>query len=253
MTRMLAAIIVLALLSPTLAGEPVVGSGVQAEETRQLAEFEEIDLRINGDLNVTIGEATPLTISGDDNILPLIKTEVRKGRLTISAEKSFDSEHGLKLAVTVPDLTFARVAGSGDMRISELDSEDLRVEVKGSGDIKFSGRAHRLAVSVEGSGDAHGSGLSTDEASASVQGSGDVKLTGRATRLTANVTGSGDVDASGLATDQASVAIQGSGDVRVDVAEALQVSIRGSGDVSYTGEPSVVQHIDGSGDVRRKR
>ncbi len=282
MKRMLPSVFVLSLLSPVFAGCNVVGSGVVVTQTRQLAEFDEIEFRIAGDFHVAIGKPTPLQIEGDENILPLIKTEVRDGRLVISAESSFKTKHDPEFRVTVANHKAAEIHGSGEMHVGELDNESFDVVVRGSGDLHVEGKTERLAVSVRGSGDVLGSGLKAGEVSVAINGSGDVKvnvtgavdsdamvtvagsvavaihgsgdvrLEGKAERLVVSIDGSGDFQGSSLTVRDATVAIDGSGDAEVSVTDALNVAIHGSGDVLYSGNPKLSKVIVGSGDVQRR-
>ncbi len=225
MTRMLVALVALLVLSPVLAQDQdtLVGSGRTITETRELAEFDAIELRISGDAHVTIGKPTPFEITGDDNILPLIKTEVHERRLVISAEYKFKTKHPPDLKITVANLTAAAVAGSGDMDICGVDNESLCLNVSGSGDLRFEGKTAALA--------------------ANIAGSGDIRLTGKAEQLAAGVTGSGDIRGFDLAADNATVSIKGSGDAKVNVSGALTIQIFGSGDVHYKGNPTVCQQV----------
>ncbi len=64
---MTSAVISLVLLAAPTVGPPkdqVIGSGNSVTETRQLAEFDEIEFRVAGDFKVTIAEkATPLRMA----------------------------------------------------------------------------------------------------------------------------------------------------------------------------------------------
>jgi hypothetical protein len=219
MTRMLATLVPVALLvlSPVLAQDKntVVGSGRTITETRELAEFDTVELCIAGDAYITIGKPTPLQIAADDNLLPLIKTEVRERRLVISTEYKFKTQHLPKIKIT------------------GVNNESLALNVNGSGDLDFEGKTATLA--------------------ANVTGSGDMKLTGKAEQLTASVAGSGDIHGFDLIAASAAVTVKGSGDARVNVAKSLDVQILGSGDVYYKGNPTVCQQIAGSGDVKKRR
>jgi hypothetical protein len=247
--------------------DPVVGSGVAVTETRELPEFDAIELHIKADVQVQIGKPTALEITGDDNIVPLVKTEVSDGRLAIRADRAFESKHALKIAVTVADLKAAAVFSSGDLNIQGLDNKSIALTVHGSGDLGAIGKTEQLTVTIHGSGDVGASDLQAGAASvtihgsgdadvhvlgafdAVIHGSGDVRAVGKADRLTASINGSGDLRAYDLEAREASVSINGSGDANVNVSESLNVVIHGSGDVHYKGSPKIRQVAPGTGHV----
>lgn len=234
MNRMLVVLAALLVLSPALAEDQdtLVGSGRVSTETRELVEFDAVELRISGDAHITIGKPTALEITADDNLLPLIKTEIHEGRLVISSDYKFKTQHTPNIKITVADLKAAAVAGSGDIHIVGVDNQRLCLSVNGSGDLRFEGKTEALAVDVTGSGD--------------------VKLTGKAEQLAASVAGSGDIHGFDLIAASAAVTVKGSGDVKVNVAKSLNIQVFGSGDVHYKGNPTVCQQVAGSGDVKRR-
>lgn len=215
---MTSAVLPLVLLIVPAVGPPqdkVVGSGHSVTEKRQLAEFDEIEFRIAGDFTVTVTDKiAPLEIDTDDNILPLITTEVVDGRLIVDAKQPFKTKHEPDLKVAVTSLKRVTIMGSGDMTAKGLDNDKFHAEINGSADLRLYGKTDRLAVEVNGSGD---------------------------------------VFAFELAARQVEISINGSGDVRVSAAESLAVTIAGSGDVKYIGQPTLEKKIVGSGDVRRHR
>ena len=212
------AVLSLVLLAAPTFGPPkdqVVGSGNSVTETRELAEFDEIEFRVAGDFKVTIAEkATPLEIDADDNILPLITTEVVDGRLIVDSTKPFKAKHSPDFKVSVASLNRLLVLGAGDMTVRGLDNYKFRLDINGSADVRLSGKSDELKIVVNGSGDVH---------------------------------------AFELSARQTDISIAGSGDVRVSSSETLEVSIAGSGDVKYLGKPTVHKSIAGSGDVRRHK
>ena len=163
------------LVVPTF-GPPkdkVVGSGNSVTETRQLAEFDEIEFRVAGDFKVTIAEkATPLEIDADDNILPLITTEVVDGRLIVDSERPFKTKHSPDFKVAVTSLNRVIVQGAGDMTVRGLDNYKFELEINGSADVRLSGKSDELKIAVNGSGDVHAYELSARQTDISIAGSG---------------------------------------------------------------------------------
>ena len=189
------------------------GSGVRATEARHVEAFHAVRISGSAEVDIEVGAATNLTITGDDNLLPYVRTRVQDGELRVSMKSgSYDWREGLVVNIGTPDLNGVTISGSGDITVHEAAGEYLSLEINGSGDVRATG--------------------SVDKLEAFVSGSGDFKL-------------------AGLQVRDASVAIRGSGDAHLSALESLEIDISGSGDVRYHGDPVVRSSIRGSGDVRR--
>lgn len=186
------------------------GSGNVVTETRDVSGFEEIDVRGSGEVVVDVTGTESLTVEADDNILPLLETEVHGGVLVLSVESNIDPTVGPKYTITAATLQGVSIAGSGDVTASAVDVDRLEVDIAGSGDVSPTGTAGELLVSIAGSGRYQGEDL--------------VAATG-------------------------SVNVSGSGNAVVNVTDELDVDIAGSGNVEYMGSPTLTQSISGSGEV----
>lgn len=191
-------------------GHSVRGSGVRAEADRAVAEFHAIELETSATVEVKVGEAPSLHLSGDDNLLSLVETEVRNGVLVIDLSRSASFRCGLELVIGTPALERFDIEGSGDVKIQGLADGQVQLAIEGSGTIHAQGTARKLIGSIEGSGT-----LSLAE----------------------------------LAADEAELSIEGSGSMDVHVAKVLHYSIEGSGDIQYAGGPQLAGQIEGSGSV----
>jgi hypothetical protein len=211
------------------------GSGRSVSETRSVAAFDSIAVGGSIDLVVSQGDKTSLQVQADDNLLPLLITEVESGRLKIGWKRGENINHrgSVKVTVVTPKLTALSAAGSGKVELQAFNTPALK-------------------LSVAGSSNATLSTLSTEDLSVSIAGSGDVRGSGKATKLKVSIAGSGDVRLSDLKSDEVGVTIAGSGDAQVNAQKTLNVSIAGSGDVSYTGDATVKSSVAGSGSVKKR-
>ena len=160
-----------------------------------------------------IGPEPRVEITGDDNIVPLITSDVHGDRLEIGTRKSFRPSVHLIARITVPRLTGIGLIGSGDITAHGVQSDRLGVTLSGSGTIRADGTAHEARVEL---------------------------------------TGSGTVALDQLAAERAAVTVSGSGDVAVAAGKALDVTITGSGDVTYRGDPELKKQVTGSGSVKKR-
>jgi hypothetical protein len=189
----------------------VRGSGNVASETRDVSGFDEIELTGSGRVNVSVTGTESLIVEADDNILPILETEVRNGRLVLGSKQSYSTTNGVVYTITATNLTRVSVSGSGDFMITGVDTDLFSVDLSGSGEVEAVGESRRLDVSISGSGDFRGDGLVTRDGEVSVSGSGYALVN---------------------ATDFLEVAVSGSGDVEYLGSPELSVSESGSGEVS---------------------
>ncbi len=227
----------LTLLPPIAiaAGAPeVVGSGVARTETRNLSGFHGLALSIDARLELNQDGSEGLTITGDDNIVPLVETVVEDGTLNVRWKKGIHSTSYKDLAIVVHanSVDALAIAGSGEIRAKTLKAGNLRLSLAGSG---------RAAVDA----------LNADSANVSIEGSGSIAAAGRIGSLDVSVAGSGRLSAAKLESQKARIAVAGSGRATVWAAQALDASVLGSGTVRYYGNPRVHSAVAGSGTVRQ--
>ncbi len=249
------------------------GSGVAKEESRAVANFSQVTLALPANVTITQGSTESLTISADDNLLPLMTTRVVNNELLIEGDnnRGFSTKREIKIRLMVKTLNGLNIKGSGDVSGDQLNSDKFNISILGSGDVKFNTiRADMLTIGIVGSGDINVNNVEAKSLDTRVQGSGDVKFGEvKAGQVSIAVAGSGDISAAGTA-DKVIIELSGSGDVRagrliardVDVkvvasgdadvyaTEKLNASVRGSGDIRYAGAPkNVSKEIKGSGSI----
>ena len=211
------------------------GSGDLITEERDLDEFTSIENSGPFDLFVTVGEDQSLAITIDDNLMDVVQTRVRRGTLEIYSKHNFKSHRRSRIDITVPKLEELTVDGSGDIEVTNVQSEEFDIEISGSGDVDLTE-------------------MNAGEMYISIDGSGDVRADGQAQQLEIGINGSGDVDARRLEAEDVTVKVHGSGDVKVFASESFYGRVYGSGDITYWGNPeNESSRVSGSGDIRRKR
>lgn len=215
-------------------GPGVSGEGPKVTKTLDIATFDGLALNIAADVMIRQGSPQSVKIEAQQNIIDLLKKEVKDGVWKISFEKNVRNASDIKIWVTVADIKQLSVSGSGSI-IGENSFSNLGA----------------LALAVSGSGAIK---LDSDSKSldAAISGSGNMSLNGNTGASTMRISGSGDIEAFGLKARTCEVKISGSGDSNVNVSESLDVAIAGSGDVYYKGKPSVRSKISGSGNVQSK-
>lgn len=213
-------------------GIPAQGGG--GTRTYAVADFTAVDLRGADDVDVRVGPGFSVRADGDAKVLDHLKIEKVGDALRIGRTRTSGwswGGKGARISVTLPRLTSAAVAGSGDITIDRVQGASFDASGAGSGTLSVG----ELAV---------------DEAKVSIAGSGGAKLAGTAKTLRIEIAGSGDVAAGDLKTQTADISIAGSGSVRADVSGTAEVSIMGSGDVDVGPAAKCQISKMGSGSVR---
>jgi hypothetical protein len=211
----------------------VVGSGSIQSEDRDVPSFDAIDVEGSGNVTIRQAPGQSVSVEADDNVLPLVKTEVVGGVLHLGLVHGARVTHLTRLEFTVasPIVRGITISGSGNAQTaSPLRAEDMVLDIRGSGSIACDLDASTLTASVGGSG-----GITTR---------------GHADRLTVKIGGSGSVRARELESSFAEVTVNGSGDAVVYATNTVNISISGSGSVQYGGGATATVHSSGSGSAR---
>ncbi len=206
------------------------------EMTYDLADFTEISTAGSQDVIITLGDEFSVRSEGSPQALALLEVEVENGRLSISPDDDFNWNRGLQLQsatfhVTLPNLSFIALAGSGDVSVDRIVGESFSTTIARSGTLTIGS-------------------MEVDEVDLSIVGSGDIIASGTARETRIAIGGSGEIMAPGLRSEEALVRIGGSGDVALGVSEDASISIAGSGDVDITGTDNCSLTRVGSGEVR---
>ncbi|WP_287256587.1 head GIN domain-containing protein [Moorena sp. SIO4E2] len=171
----------------------VQGSSVLKTESRKLSPFTGIDVSGSYDIEIVIQPTTNLEISGDDNILPLIITEVRDNTLFIYPEKSISPKTLLTIKASSQNIEQLSSHGANYVKIYNVNNQRLEIEKNGSGKTELYGNTKELYLKVYGAVDVNGKNLSSTKAKVDLFGASQVDVYATE-KLTANVFGLGNIN-----------------------------------------------------------
>jgi hypothetical protein len=210
----------------------VDGNGDREDESRSVAAFSRIRSDCELDVQVVQGDQQSLTVSLDSNLLDLVETRVSGDTLFVKLNDQVDQTVvGPHILITVPQLSAAKLAGSGNMTLAfDAPEQPLDLYLSGSGDLRFNGTTAALG--------------------AYLSGSGDVRLEGETSDADLKLSGSGSIRGQRLAASSATIELSGSGDVSANVQDSVSVALSGSGEIDLFG-PATVDSYErtGSGDL----
>lgn len=213
----------------------VVGSGNSITEEREIEGVEGVVLSFVGDLRITQGDEEKLVITADDNVMPLITTEVRDGVLTIGSKSTLGLQTTSKLQydLTVRELNSVRLTGAGNAGMDGLETGDLTLAITGAGNMSLQNVDAR---SID----------------ATLSGLGNIEVSGVAARQNVELTGAGNYGGGDLRSGAADVRLTGLGSATVWAIETLDATISGAGSIDYYGDPQVTQQVSGLGAISSK-
>ena len=191
----------------------VRGSGVRKTEKRDLPAFTSIETTGAFEVEVTCQKAASFEIEADDNLLPLIDTEVKGGVLRVTTTKHYSSRGSIVLRIAIPNLESVRSTGAGKFHILDLKNDAFRIDSTGAATVVAEGQSKSVEISS---------------------------------------TGAGKIDAHNLRANKANVRVTGAAGVEVNAIDELDVTVSGVGRVTYSGSPKVTKHVSGAGQVTKK-
>jgi hypothetical protein len=232
-TGILSAILItlLIIVSCNVIGE--MGSGNVIREERKVSTFNGIEVSGAFDIMLTQGTANSVIIEADDNLMNLIRTDVRDNILVIENKKPISHSKSLKVFITFTELKSIDLSGAVDIESQgKLTLSDLVISGSGASDGKLDMDVQKLKIDCSG-----GSKL---------------KLSGSAKDVDVDASGAVDLFAFDFPAETYKLSISGAGKADINVSKELNVDISGAASVHYKGNPTKnVQDISGAGSVKK--
>lgn len=174
--------------------------GPVRSETREVKDFNAIDMEGDGRIQIVIGSPASLTIEGRELVVQRTTTEVRDGTLYIKNQRRdwimASGSRRLALRITVPSLASLKLDGGNDVRVTGFNGGSARVDLKGAANLKADGVLDSLTVAMAGAGHADFSKVVANDAKVTVDGVGAVYVNSTAS-LDATMNGVGAILYSG--------------------------------------------------------
>jgi uncharacterized protein YajQ (UPF0234 family) len=171
----------------------VAGSGSSKIDKRSVPAFTKVDISGAYEVEIVAQKEQSVEIEGDDNLLPLIKTEVRNGMLEISNEKSISTKNKLRVRISVQQLDGIETSGASNIVATNVKSDDFKIESSGASELKVSGEARALSIHSSGAGTIGTKDLHAEKVSVSSSGAATAEVYATE-EVTASVSGGSSVD-----------------------------------------------------------
>jgi Putative auto-transporter adhesin, head GIN domain len=199
-----------------------------------VGDFKRIESAGAYDVTVRTGSGPSVRAEGPQKVLDRLVIEVKGDELLIHPRNGSNFHWGksppIKIAVTVPELQGATIAGSGTISVDKVVTDRFKGTIAGSGDLSLpSITAKSVEFEIAGSGSASLAGQ-TDRADYVIAGSGELSAAGlKAKDVKLSIAGSGSLDANASGTVRGEIV--GSGEARVSGGAQCNVEKVGSGEL----------------------
>lgn len=193
----------------------VRGSGNFKSESRNIDRYEAIDVFGTYDIEVISRQNSAFQISGDDNILPLIKTEVRDKTLYIYVDRDTNISPKLRLKIKTSSDRIDKISSQGvnNLTVDRLDNNVFSLLQNGTGNTKLYGKTNKFLIKINGS----------------IY-----------------------INAINFYSQQVAIKLLGTSQIDVYANEELKLDILGMGKVNYYGDPSrIIKNVLGMSSVNR--
>jgi len=126
------------------------GAGPVKGETREAKAFTKIDVSGGINVNVSIGPLKPLEVSAQENILPLIATDVEGDTLRIHSTGSYTSSATVLVTIVTPSLSAVTSSGGSAVAIVGLQADTLDLNMSGGSGVTAKGTVQTLTIGASG-------------------------------------------------------------------------------------------------------
>lgn len=231
-------------------------------QTREVANFNSVELRMPATVYVSQGDHYSVTVTATQEWLDRIYTEVDGKDLAIGIEDNSRSKDYWKantdviVNITMQLVSGLQVVGSGAIKSeNSILTDQLTLDVRGSGSISVNEfKSGKASQSVYGSGVISVNNGVAESISQEVQGSGAIRSKSlNGTMISILLGGSGEVKIEEVKAQRLDASAEGSGNIRIakGIVTDLSVTMAGSGGISATEVvgKNVSAQVAGSGNI----
>jgi hypothetical protein len=213
----------------------ISGNGNVIEETRDISDFQGIDLSSGIDLYLSQGSDYEVKVEADENLMEVILTELKSGMLVVKTDRvNIRRARSKRVLVTMPELEELKISSAGDcVGKTPFSCEELKLSISSAGDLSLEVEAGRIDLDISSSGDA--------------------MLSGKTDVLDATLSSAGDLNAFDLAARKVEVNVSSAGDAKVHATEEISMNASSAGNIYYMGDARVVHSRSSSaGDIMKR-
>jgi len=212
----------------------VEGNGEIETQTREVADFENLEVNYHFNVILEQGEEPGVVIEAESNLMEYVVTEVENGTLKLTRKKGFrfKTKNTPKIYVTMSTLKEINFYGAGTFKNKGVfEADDVDIQISGGVEMDLNFDCESLTTNLSGAAD--------------------FDLEGSAERFSASTSGAGSIDAEDFITEVSKISVSGAASVKVHATEKVEAHISGVGSIRYGGNPKTIdKHVSGLGSIK---
>lgn len=207
----------------------IKGNGEVVSEDRTISSnFNEIKVQQGIQVYITQGNSTELKVEADENIIDILRTEVKNNKLNIYFDKNVYKASSRKVYLTTSDISKIETSSGASVK-TENTIETTILELDSS-----SGSAIKMYVNA-------------DEISSSSSSGATINIYGKSKEFSAMASSGSSIDADKLETINATAKVSSGANIDLNVSGKLIAKASSGGDIDYEGNPTEVNKDTSSG------
>jgi hypothetical protein len=195
-------------------GNHVSGSGNVTTQNRDARGFTSVDVSGVFQVEIVAGKDYSVQVQADDNVLPLIETNVDGDTLHIDLSEKASTRNDMIVRITAPNIERVETTGAAKVTASGIKNDSFGIETTGASKVTLSGETSKLDI---------------------------------------NITGASMIDAEQLKSVNADIQASGASKISVNVSGELHSEASGASKIVYSGDPKTVDnHQSGASSISKK-
>ncbi len=213
-------------------GSGKAGNGIVVEETREVTEdFNVVHASEGIQVYVTQASDFSISVEGDENIIDLIGTDIRNGKLKIHAIENI-GRATKKVFVSLPEITSLE-SSSGAQLTSQngITGDDINIDSSSGSILNIEVKANHLEIDAS-------SGAN-------------IEISGNAKEVYVDGSSGANIRAKDLISEECRAEASSGSNISVNVSDLLTADASSGGNISYKGDPTVKKNKSVSGSVHK--
>ncbi len=210
------------------------GNGKVVTDSREItSEFTVVSASEGLDVYVTQAEDFDIKVEADDNVIDLISTDIKDGKLRIHTIENI-GRATKKIFVSMPEVTGLNSSSGADLIVKNVISGD-KIELNASSGSDLSAE------------------IKANEIDADASSGADIRISGETNTLYTNASSGADIKAKNLLSKVCFANASSGSDISVNVSESLTADASSGADISYSGNASVKSKKRISGSIHHRK